>query len=237
MTYAVLQHTAGRFEVKSAGVAIGRVAAGWSDARALAVEWIPIVVTPAAGVRLHPAGPASVDVCFVGNLSYPPNVEALGVLGSAWPAVQRAVPEASALVAGANPTSNVLGLAHRHRWSLLPNFAEVSEVYARARLAVSPLLTASGIQIKVLEAAAYAVPQIVLPPAIAGFEPGFPVRVAQDPSSLSEEIVNAIRNPAAAAEQGALAATVVRQRYSAAAWAPVVRELLDFRSFEALGTG
>ncbi|MDP9073342.1 MAG: glycosyltransferase family 4 protein [Actinomycetota bacterium] len=234
MTYATLGHTARRFEVKSPGLASRQVAAGWTDARALGAEWVPITVTPRERVRIAPAGPDAVDVCFVGTLSYPPNVEALEVLGSAWPAVQHAWPGATALVAGSNPVAKVRQLAHQHRWTLLPNFTDADDVYSRARLAVSPLLTASGIQIKVLEAAAYGVPQIVLPAAIAGFEPGFPVRVARDRFQVADEIVHALRNPGPAADQATRACALVGDRYVAATWAPVVRELLNLARSDSL---
>jgi Glycosyl transferases group 1 len=164
------------------------VCAGHAEAAGLGATWLPIFLTtmPTAVDTRH----ADHDAAFVGSLRYEPNIDALRLLAQSWPS------DCSLLVAGADPPPEVVELAGRHGWTLMPDFANVEDVLSRARLTVAPLRIATGLQIKVLDAAARGMPQVVSAAAAAGFEPGFvdatpaehvvetALRLLDDPSSL-----------------------------------------------------
>ena len=136
---------------------------GWTDARHLDVEWIPIVCDPA--LRPTPSEAPDRDVLFFGTLRYAPNIDALERLGRIWPLVLDRRPGTTALIAGSAPTCRVRELCVTHAWELLPDFPSLPAVAARARLAVVPLDRTAGIQIKVLDAVCLGIAQVVTPAA------------------------------------------------------------------------
>lgn len=205
---------------------VTRTAAGFADAEALGAEWVPNVVD------LQPA-PMSVapahDVLFLGSLYYEPNVDALEQLAAAWPEVLRARPGTRALIAGRRPTERVREMAHAHGWTVLPDFEQLAAVGADTRIAVAPLTRASGIQNKVIEAAALGIPQVVTPAAIAGLRPGFPavvVPVPTTPPALAASLVALLDD---APRQVALrvdALAEVERFYRPGAWASFATRLV-----------
>lgn len=206
------------------GGAIVRTTAGWSDAEALSAEWVPNVtaLTPGAA-NAEPQH----DVLFVGSLEYPPNVEAIERLAQAWPYVLQHRPHATALVAGRRPAARVAELVTEHNWTLLPDFDDIAEVASQARIAVAPLARTSGIQNKVLEAAALGLPQVVSPQALAGLRPGFPAEVASREDEIGPRIVELLSDVARQAELRAAGVEEVRRTYVAEAWVDWTARILE----------
>ncbi|MBV8692783.1 MAG: glycosyltransferase, partial [Actinobacteria bacterium] len=198
------------------GNTIVRTAAGWADAESLSAEWVPNVTALAPGHT--PVAPTH-DVLFVGSLEYPPNVEAVERLADAWPYVLTHRPKATALIAGRRPTPRVTELVERRGWTLMPDFDDIASVTPEARIAVAPLARTSGIQNKVLEAAALGLPQVVTPQALAGLRPGFPAEVASREDDLGPRIVELLADTARQAELRAAGIEEIRRTYVADAWA------------------
>jgi len=215
--------THGRFE-SAPPPGVRRVAAGWSDAQHLAAEWVPILAPTPSPVE----GPVKdTDVLFFGNLSYPPNIEALEGLARIWPAVLRARPGTIATVAGARPTPMVRELSARHGWELIAGFDDLDALVGRARIACFPLQHTAGIQIKVLEAAALRLPQVVTPPALAGMAPGFPAAVAENDGGLVEAIAGLLEDETRREQQAAEARRYVRDLYGTEHWLPWATALVE----------
>jgi glycosyltransferase involved in cell wall biosynthesis len=225
-TYRALSATARRFERAAGAEGVHQVAAGWADAAALGAVWLPIAVD-APDPRPEPDDDSGVDVCFVGTLSYPPNVEAVRSLAAAWPSVRAARPAATALIAGANPIDEVRDCASSNGWQLVANFDDAAEIYRRARVAVSPLRTATGIQIKVLDAARYGVAQVASPAALDGLAPGFPAAVAASPEAMAAELVALLGDPDRRRRLAGAAAEEIGRTYSPGAWVDTIRLLLS----------
>lgn len=212
-----------RFEESSATSGLVKVAAGWEDASALGATWVPITCRPNQSID---TSAADHDMVFIGTLSYPPNLEALERLSRLWPSLIAKRPTTSLLVAGASPPPRALELVRRHGWTLVADFAQVTDVLSRARLAVAPLVHSAGVQIKVLEAAAHGLPQVVTPPALAGFRPGFPATVAGDDDGFVEAVVNMLADGDHRDREGSAARAYVGEHYSAAAWSGWATRLL-----------
>ena len=208
----------------SPGGAIIRTTAGWSDAESLSAEWVPNVTALTPG---RVTGAPAYDVLFVGSLQYPPNIEAVERLADAWPAVLEARPGASAVIAGRKPTNRVAELVAERGWALLPDFPDVATVAAQARMAVAPLARTSGIQNKVLEAAALGLPQVVTPQALAGLRPGFPAEVASREDELAPRIVSLLADLTRQAELRAAGMDEVRSHYVAEAWIEWANRILE----------
>ena len=211
-----------RVERRARGSALPTVAAGWSDAGALHATWVPNTATV---VPRQPG--ASFDLGFVGSLSYPPNVEAVRRLARLWPGLQARRPGTTLLIAGARPSDAVRALALQHGWTLRADFDELGSVLSSMRVSVVPLTHASGIQCKVLDAAAHGVPQVVDAVALLGFAPGFPARVASDDTALVDACLELLDDPAVAASLGASGQAHVAAHYSVERWLPWAVGTLD----------
>jgi len=204
-----------RFERRELGSGVRTVAAGWEDARHLGAEWVPIVVEPPAATRAD--GP-DCDVLFFGNLAYPPNVAAIERLARMWPAVLQRRPGTTARIAGANASNGLRTLAAGLGWQVQADFPAVGDLCAGARLAVVPLQHTAGIQIKVLEAAALGLAQVVTPASIHGMRPGFPVTVTGSEAEMVTAVVELLDDPERRAREGAAAHDHMARHYTAAAW-------------------
>jgi glycosyltransferase involved in cell wall biosynthesis len=155
-----------------------------------------------------------------------PNVDAMRRLGEIWPRLTTEVPGISCLVAGADLTDEVRALADAHGWTAEEEFRDFSELCQRARLAVVPLRHANGIQNKVLEAAAAGLPQVVSPQALGGTASGFPAMVAHSKEGTVTAVRLLLANPERRLRLALDAHEHVTTHYSAARWAPVVRDLV-----------
>lgn len=212
-----------RVEQRLRTSSLRRVAAGWSDALALGAEWIPNLVDESLAPT---SGTPDRDVVFFGTLRYPPNIEALERLARCWPLVQARRPGTTAMVAGAAPTARVEELCREHDWELVANFASLSTVAARTRVAVAPLSKVAGIQNKVLDAASVGLAQVVTPEALEGFGPGLPIEPAIGDAAFVEEVTRLLDDPASARTQVRAMQTHIAAQYSVDRWAPWAATLL-----------
>jgi PST family polysaccharide transporter len=211
------------FEERARSCPALRIAAGHGDAAALDATWLPIPIRttgPLTGVR------PDHDLLFFGTLGYPPNIEAVLRLARLWPLLKARRPSLSLLLAGARPTEEVRGIAAAQGWELIEDFGDVVELCARARVAVFPLDHAAGIQIKVLEAAAAGLAQVVSSAALRGFRAGFPVVVAADDDAFVESVLHLMDDEALRRDRADAARRHVLQNYSFESWRTTVAGLL-----------
>ncbi len=108
----------------------------------------------------HASHEKKYDAVFVGNMSYPPNVQAAIYLATQiFPAVRKHKPHFELLLAGANPTARIKGLAqdgiHVSGW-----MNDIREAYWSSRVFIAPMQIGTGMQNKLLEAMACALPCI-----------------------------------------------------------------------------
>jgi len=229
LLFRLLAVTSRRFERRPLPPGATGVAAGWDDARQLGLDWLPITVElptpPPHGAETEPHEPDH-DVLFLGKLSYPPNVEAIDRLGRVWPALLAARPGTTLLLAGAAPDPPVLDLARALGWSVMADFDDLATVARSARVATAPLEHASGIQIKVLDAAAHGLPQVIGPVVAKGFGPGLPIVVADTDDELVSELVRLLEDPEARAALSSGALEHIGTEYAVDRWVPWAADLL-----------
>ena len=125
-----------------------------------------IVVVP-NGVDMEYFSPLAIEkefeVVFIGNMGYPPNVQAAEFLAQQIiPLVQKRFPDVRLVLAGANPHPRIQALAsgtiHVTGW-----VEDIRSWYARSRIFVAPMLIGTGLQNKLLEAMAMKIPCISSP--------------------------------------------------------------------------
>jgi sugar transferase (PEP-CTERM/EpsH1 system associated) len=108
-----------------------------------------------------PAGPP--EVVFCGVMNYQPNADAaLWLMNEVWPRVRYRQPDAKLTLVGSDPRADVVEVGARHPGiSVTGRVGDVRPYLWRAALSVAPLLTARGVQNKVLEATAAGLPSVV----------------------------------------------------------------------------
>jgi sugar transferase (PEP-CTERM/EpsH1 system associated) len=116
---------------------------------------------------LRAPGPpsASAEVVFCGVMNYAPNEQAASLLArDVWPRVRARRPDATLTIVGAYPTALVMALAEPSRGITVTGAVpDVRPYLWRAAVSTAPLVTARGIQNKVLEAIAAGLPTVVTP--------------------------------------------------------------------------
>ena len=172
----------------------------------------------------RPEADKQFDVLFCGNMSYHPNVDAACFLAEEiMPLVRRRHPAARLLVAGTTPAPRVLALASAHvevsGW-----VPDIRVAYASARVFAAPMRVGTGLQNKLLEAMAMALPCVTTPLAnnALGGTNGRELRVAADAPALAAAIAELLAAPAAAAELASRGHAFVQQRYT---WAGATARL------------
>jgi sugar transferase (PEP-CTERM/EpsH1 system associated) len=164
------------------------------DAR---VEVVPNGVESA---RLRPTSPPAGQpvVVFCGVMNYAPNEEAVvWFVRHVWPLVVARQPDARFEIVGASPPPAVQALAAAPGVTVVGSVPEVAPYLWKAAVSVAPLLTARGVQNKVLEAIAAGLPTVVTPVVAEGLPKLVfaACRVAGSPELFAAAVVDYLQRP------------------------------------------
>jgi glycosyltransferase involved in cell wall biosynthesis len=109
-----------------------------------------------------PAEAAEPTLSFTGALDYQPNIEAvLFATQAIWPRIHAAMPQASFIIAGRNPVSEILALAGSSNIIVEPDVPDMGAVLGRSWVSIAPMRSGVGIKNKILEAWACARPVVL----------------------------------------------------------------------------
>lgn len=164
--------------------------------------WAAITVIP-NGVDLEyftpaPTAAATPTVVFTGAMDYFPNADgAVHFARTIFPRVRAAVPEARFVIVGKNPAPAVRRLASLPGVGVTGSVADVRPYLEDAAVAVAPLRVARGVQNKILEAMAAALPVVATPRAYEGLEAriGAHLLVEDDPPAFAEAVIRLLGSP------------------------------------------
>ena len=110
-------------------------------------------------------------VVFTGYMDYRPNIDAVKwFVQEVWENIRRACPEAVFFIVGARPPREVQALGDVEGVFVTGAVPDVRPWVSHAWVSVAPMRMARGIQNKVLEAMAMAIPVVVTPAGIEGIE-------------------------------------------------------------------
>jgi sugar transferase (PEP-CTERM/EpsH1 system associated) len=105
--------------------------------------------------------PKSKVIAFTGNMGYFPNKNAiLWFLKNCWEVIKKQVPGTQLVIAGKNPGPGIKKYKNDNAVQVLGYVDSVAAVLQNARLAIAPLQSGSGMQFKILEAMACALPVV-----------------------------------------------------------------------------
>ncbi|HZK07534.1 MAG TPA: glycosyltransferase [Bacteroidales bacterium] len=145
----------------------------------------------------HPIDkPKTYDLVFIGNMGYPPNVNAAEYLAyEILPLVQQEMPSARLLLAGATPDKRVQDLAGE-QVTVTGWVDDIRDCYAQARIFVAPMQIGTGLQNKLLEAMSMRLPCITSPLANSALcaEDGNEILVAEKPAEYAKHILNLLKD-------------------------------------------
>jgi len=95
---------------------------------------------------------------FVGNMSYPPNIEAVHYIAQN---ILPFIDNSTLLISGSSPTSSVVELTKRFKNITLTGWVDdIRDSYAKGRIFLAPMMIGTGMQNKLLEAMAMGIPCI-----------------------------------------------------------------------------
>ena len=136
------------------------------------------------------------SICFCGNMSYAPNVDASRFLAcDVMPLVWSKFPEATLLLAGTDPKPSVRALASK-RITVSGRLDDIRSAYASAQIFVAPMRLGSGLQNKLLEAMAMGLPCVTtsLANTPLGAVDGQEILVGDTPETLADAIVRLLES-------------------------------------------
>ncbi len=167
------------------------------------------------------------DLCFVGNLGYPPNIHAARYL------VRRILPLLrrksshpwKVLLAGARPHAQVRRLAST-KITVSGWLEDIRHAYATSRIFVAPLFTGTGLQNKILEAMAMGIPCITssMVNNAIGATDGETILLADTPEEFANKILLLHQDAVLYKGISDRARQFVEQRYS---WEHKTQPLID----------
>jgi glycosyltransferase involved in cell wall biosynthesis len=128
-------------------------------------------------------------------MDYRPNAEAASWFArEVLPSVRQSVPDAAFYIVGSDPLPEVRKLERLPGVTVTGRVPDIRPYLAHASVAVAPLRIGRGVQNKVLEAMAMAVPVVATPEAIEGLEMNGEVLVASDAREFTDRIVSLLRS-------------------------------------------
>lgn len=170
----------------------------------ITVAHVPNAVPVPAVESVRGDTPAqAADLLFVGNLSSSPNVEAAKwLVGEVVPLLADGI---TVNLIGSRPTPDVQALSSRPGVTVIADVPAMSPWYARARIAVAPLLSGGGTRIKVIEALANGRPVVATSSGARGLkisDGASPVLVADTPRAFAYACRRLLEDPEMASRLG-----------------------------------
>ena len=159
--------------------------------------------------------PAAGVVEFVGDLSWPPNAEGVRWFArEVWPRIRQARSGARAEILGRSAPPDLRRLSSPD-FVLAGESSDTRPHWARAAVAVVPLLAGGGTRLKILEAAACGVPVVSTPIGAEGLElvPEREILLREDASGFASAVAGLLADRGAARRQAAEARARVEALY------------------------
>ena len=153
---------------------------------------------------------------FVGNFRHAPNLSGLRFLvQQVMPALRADRPNVELVVVGAYPPVEVEALCRQPGVHLLGMVPEIREVMARYALFLCPILSGSGVRVKILEAFAAGMPVISTPLGVEGLDVvhGQELLLASNARQFVSAIIELLEHPERADALARRARRSVEQRW------------------------
>lgn len=190
---------------------------------------IPLQVIP-AGVNIKDESPAegalSDSLFMIGNLQWMPNLDSIDwFLENAWKKVKSAIPNASLHIAGKNPPKRIMDL--KLDGLTVHGMVDSAEDFMNAHsIMLVPLLSGSGMRIKIIEGMAASKCIVSTPIGAEGIEAknGEEIIIAE-PDDFAKEIIRVMNDRRGIERIGSNAKAFVESNYN---WTSLIKEFESF---------
>ena len=138
---------------------------------------------------------------FLGSFRHHPNQEAMSwFLVHVWPRIRQARPQVRLVVIGSDPPPRHSLPADAENVELRGFVEDIREPLTRYSVFICPILTGSGVRVKLLEAFASGIPAVSTVLGAEGLTstPGDICRLTDDPDTFAREIISLLEDPEAA---------------------------------------
>ena len=154
------------------------------------------------------------DFVFVGNMSYPPNIEAVQYIHKN---ILPNFPQSKLLVSGSSPHQSLLDLANNSDQITLTGWVDdIRTSYARGKIFLAPMMIGTGMQNKLLEAMALGIPCVTTPLANNALKAKHGTQILEGTSveEINTLITKLLDNPELQSSIGKSGSNFVKQHYS-----------------------
>lgn len=179
----------------------------------------------AASTKLVEVADSAVDIAFAGPLRWYPNRQGVEwFVRDVWPLVHARSPLSRFKVMG-EPSADRWNVPVSAGVDVLGHVPSVEAELASCRVAVVPLLSGSGIRLKILNAAAWGIPVVSTAVGAEGlaFDDGSEILIRDDPAEFAEAVLRLITDDQLWHRVRMAALEKVRRQYS---WESIIGELL-----------
>jgi glycosyltransferase involved in cell wall biosynthesis len=179
----------------------------------------------AASTKLVEVADSAVDIAFAGPLRWYPNRQGVEwFVRDVWPLVHARSPLSRFKVMG-EPSADRWNVPVSAGVDVLGHVPSVEAELASCRVAVVPLLSGSGIRLKILSAAAWGIPVVSTAVGAEGlaFDDGSEILIRDDPAEFAEAVLRLITDDQLWHRVRMAALEKVRRQYS---WESIIGELL-----------
>lgn len=169
---------------------------------------------------------------FTGVMDYKPNEDAVTwFVNTCWGSITTQHPNAKLVIAGMNPSTDIKQLANDKSIEVTGFVNDILPYYQQADIFIAPFRIARGVQNKVLQAFACALPVISTPMGAEGIlcQEDIDITVASTPDEFITQANRLISQPELAKSMGQNALNTIKQHYS---WESQLQPLVNL-----LGTG
>jgi sugar transferase (PEP-CTERM/EpsH1 system associated) len=168
------------------------------------------------------------QLIFVGHMGVRHNTDAAEYLVKRiLPEVRRSIPDCSLNIVGSDPSPDVLALGNCKGVTVSGYVEDLNDALRAADIFVAPLRFCTGVQNKVLEAMAVALPVVATPAVNSGLraEPGREILIGQESTEIAAQIVELLGDSAKRESIGTAGRNFVETRFSWASVVEVVRRI------------
>lgn len=166
------------------------------------------------------------DIVFMGNLSYPPNIEAITfITEKVMPLLRTRRPGIKFLITGASAPVRIRSMVCNDI-SLLENVPDISSSLAISKIMLAPMFISIGLQNKIIQAMAMKIPCIITPGSNNAIKanPGEEVLEAYTEAEFCDSVIQLLEDQKKADLIADNAYNFVMKNYT---WKKVNEELID----------
>jgi sugar transferase (PEP-CTERM/EpsH1 system associated) len=181
--------------------------------------------------KIKQPNPAPVFL-FTGVMDYKPNEDAVNwFVNTCWPSIITQHPTAKFVIAGMNPSADINQLANDNSIEVTGFVDDILPYYHQADIFVAPFRLARGVQNKVLQAFACALPVISTPMGAEGIlcQADQDILIASTPVEFIAQANQLIAQPKLAKSIGQSALHIIKQHYS---WPSQLQPLVNLLGSE-----